>query len=61
MAKKVIWSKAAKAVFNDIYDYLDYEFSEKTAEKFAANVNERLRLISNYFDTRQNPKKNPYR
>ena len=94
MAKKVIWSKAAKAVF----DYLDYEFSEKTAEKFADNVSERLRLIGNHpesgritnkkrnvwmakidkyrvlyykvkdsivilylFDTRQDPRKNPYR
>jgi len=98
MAKKIIWSKAAKVIFDDIYDYLDYEFSENTAEKFAANVNERLRLISNYpesgrltvkkrnvrmakidkyrvlyykvkdtiivlylFDTRQDPRKNPYK
>lgn len=98
MAKKVIWSKTAKSIFDDIYDYLDYEFSENTAEKFANNVNERLNTISNYpesgrlinterrvrmakidkyrvlyykikdaivvlylFDTRQDPRKNPYK
>lgn len=97
MAKKIVWSKKAKAIFDDIYDYLDYEFSDETANRFAEKVDQRLDLISRYpesgrlslkrknvrfskidryrllyykikdkiivlyiFDTRQNPRKNPY-
>ncbi|MFK7979579.1 MAG: type II toxin-antitoxin system RelE/ParE family toxin [Saprospiraceae bacterium] len=98
MAKRVIWGKKAKAIFDERLLFLEYNYGEKVAANFTKDVKKALVSIGNYpdagrevlqrkgvrfrkirkhlniyykikndviivflFDTRQDPKKNPYR
>lgn len=46
MVNKIIWSPLAIKTYNDIIDYLMYEFGENSVKKFVLLVDERLQLIS---------------
>jgi plasmid stabilization system protein ParE len=50
MAYKISWNKAAKKQFDEIVQYIENEWSEKSASKFVNRSNEIFELLSIYPD-----------
>jgi len=48
MAKKVIWGKKARAIFEEQLLYLEINFGENVAAKFAKDVKKALTIIGKY-------------
>lgn len=46
MALKIRWSEEASASLNELYDYLEAEWTEKVLIAFSKNLEEKLKLIS---------------
>lgn len=57
MAKRIVWNKRALEKLDEIVDYLEENFSEKTASDFVKKVFDRLDVLSRYPEIGRKSKK----
>lgn len=57
MVTQIIWNKRAKKVFSEIIDYLEEEFSDKTAANFVKKVFTKLEILRKYPEMGRKSKK----
>lgn len=57
MAKRIVWNKRALEKLDEIVDYLEENFSEKTASNFVKKVFDRLDILSRYPEIGRTSKK----
>lgn len=57
MVKRIVWNKRALEKLDEIVDYLEENFSEKTASNFVEKVFDRLDILSRYPEIGRKSKK----